>query len=323
MAIVKVGVEVFMPYLSHSRQILSAVFVAGAAASLVACDVVISQMDGEFGGGRAKAEQTYAKTFTLDGAGATFELVNTNGAITVEAVDGNVVDVKATITARAGTDEAAKQALKLFEIKEDASASRVRIEAKVPRGRHAIDAKFTLRVPRNVKVNLRSVNGAIDITGMMASVQAETTNGGVKARGLGSSIEASTTNGGLDIQMAVLGPEGVTLDTTNGGIELRLPVDAKATLAARCVNGGISVTDLPFEKDATSSRRRVDGKINGGGVPLKLETVNGGVRVRLTGPDDKAGSKAGVKGSADPDRTPDRRGLRGLKALKGLGAHAS
>ena len=56
------------------------------------------------------------------------------------------------------------------------------------------------------------------------------------------------------------------LETTNGGIELRLPADAKATLAARCVNGGMSVTDLPFEKDAESSGRRVEGKINGGAV---------------------------------------------------------
>lgn len=275
-----------MPYLRQIRRICSAVFVMGAAASLTACDVVINQMDGEFGGGSAKAEQAYAKTFTLEGAGATFELVNTNGAITVEAVDGNTVDVKATIRARGASEEAAKEALKQFEIKEEASPGRLRLETKHPRLRQAIDARFTLRVPRNIKLNVRNVNGAIEIAGMKASVRAETTNGGVKGRGLTGSVEASTTNGGLDVQVAAIGPDGVRLETTNGGIDLKLPADAKATLAARCVNGGITVSDLPFEKDSESSRRRVDGKINGGGATLRLETVNGGVRVRLAGADD-------------------------------------
>ena len=306
-----------MPHLCQIRRILSAALVMGAAASLAACDVVINSMDGEFGGGRAKAEQAYAKTFKLDGPGATLEIVNTNGTITVEAVDGNTVDVKATIRARGATEEAARESLKQVEIREDASPGRLRLEARHPRLRQAIDVKYTLRVPRGVKVNLQSVNGTIDITGMQASVRAETTNGAVKARGLGGSVDASTTNGGLDIQMAGLGAEGVRLETTNGGIELRLPADTKATLAARCVNGGISVTDLPFEKDAESNRRRVDGKINGGGAPLKLETVNGGVRVRLAGADTQEKGKASGKVSADLDRLHDLHGLKGLKALKG------
>ena len=306
-----------MPYLRQYRRVLSAAFVIGAAASLAACDVVINSMDGEFGGGRAKAEQAYAKTFTLDGPGATLEIVNTNGAIIVEAIDGNIVDVKAAITARGGTEDAARQMLKQLEIKEDATAGRVRIEAKVPRGRQSIEVKFTLRVPRNVKLNLRNVNGVIDVTGMMASVRAETTNGGVKGRLLGSSVEASTTNGGLDIQMALLGPEGVRLETTNGGIDLKLPADAKATLSARCVNGGVRVTDLPFDKDADSSSRRVTGTINGGGVPLKLETVNGGVRVGQVGGAGSAGPKAGGKVSNDLGGLHELHGLKGLRALKG------
>lgn len=303
-----------MPYLHQIRRVLSAACVMGAVASLAACDVVVNHMDSEFGGGgRARAEQAYAKTFTLDGPGATLEIVNTNGAITIEAIDGSTVDVKATIRARGATEAAARETLKQVEIKEDAGPGRLRLETKHPRLRQAIDVKFTLRVPRNVKVNLRSVNGTIDVTGMQAEVRAETTNGAVKARGLGGAVDASTTNGGLDVQMSRLGADGVRLETTNGGIDLKLPADAKASLAARCVNGGISVTDLPFEKAADSSRRRVDGKINGGGAPLRLETVNGGVRVRQVGTGDKDSGRL----SADLGGLHDLHGLKGLKALKG------
>jgi DUF4097 and DUF4098 domain-containing protein YvlB len=81
------------------------------------------------------------------------------------------------------------------------------------------------------------------------------------------------------VRLASLGGDGVTLETTNGGIDVKLPADAKATLSARCVNGGIKVADLPFEKSGEGSRRKLDGAINGGGPALRLETVNGSIRV--------------------------------------------
>ncbi|MCX6537339.1 MAG: DUF4097 family beta strand repeat-containing protein [Acidobacteria bacterium] len=303
-----------MPHLRLFRRIVPAAFLIATAASLAACDVVINSMEGGIGGGRFRVVKDYAKTFTLGGAAGTVEIVNTSGKINVEAVDGNIVDVKAHITARGASMEAALELLKQVEMQADASQTRVRVQAKYPGSRNAVEVVYTLRVPRNVKVNLQNVNGTIDVTGVRGGLQAETTNGGVKGRDLANTVNASTTNGGLDIQMTSVGPDGVTLETTNGGIELKLPAETKATLKARSVNGGISVTDLPFEKDSDSNRRKVDGKINGGGPVLSLETVNGGVRVRQV----EAGGKEGGKVGADLDRPGDRHGLKGLKALKGL-----
>jgi DUF4097 and DUF4098 domain-containing protein YvlB len=101
----------------------------------------------------------------------------------------------------------------------------------------------------------------------------------VQGEGLGGTVVASTTNGEIKLKMASLGGDGVSLETTNGSIDLKLPGDAKGTLSARCVNGGIKVTDLPFEKSGEGSRRKLDGTINGGGAALRLETVNGSIRV--------------------------------------------
>jgi hypothetical protein len=53
-------------------------------------------------------------------------------------------------------------------------------------------------------------------------------------------------------------------------------------MSARCVNGGIAVNDLPFEKSGEGSRRKLDGTINGGGPAVRLETVNGRIRVGRT-----------------------------------------
>lgn len=251
-----------------------------AAASVAACDVMVNTMHG----GRAKAERAWDRTYTLAGADTSVEVVNVSGPITIEAVDGSTLDVKALISARGATEEAAQETLKQVEIREEASAGRVRLEARIPKelGRNGIEISYTIRAPRTAKVSIETVNGQVTVEGLLAGLRAETTNGNVVGRGLGHNVVASTTNGSIKIQMATLGGDGVRLDTTNGSIDVKLPGDAKATVSARCVNGGIAVSDLPFEKTGEGSRRRLDGTINGGGPAVKLETVNGGIRIGRT-----------------------------------------
>ena len=270
-----------MPQHRSIRAVSGAVILLAAAAGMAACDVMVNTMEG----GRARAEQAWSKTFTLSGSGASVEIVNVNGPIEVEAVEGDTLDVKARLVAHGATEEAAQAALKKVEIREEASAGKVRLEAWYPREprRQAIEVSYTIRAPRTANVRLRTVNGRVKIEGALAGLNVETTNGGVEGHALGESVVATTTNGGIKVDMAKLGGDGVSLETTNGSIDVGLPGDAKATVAARCVNGGISVSNLPFEKTGAGSRRKLDGTINGGGPALRLETVNGGIRVGRLG----------------------------------------
>jgi hypothetical protein len=48
---------------------------------------------------------------------------------------------------------------------------------------------------------------------------------------------------------------------------------------ARCVDGGISVTGLELEMSGEQTKRRLAGKLNGGGTRVSMETVNGGVKI--------------------------------------------
>jgi len=266
-----------MRHIHRIQSIAAACAVIVAAAGLTACDVMVNTMHG----GRAQAERTWTRSYTLDGAGASVEIVNVNGSIGTEAVDGNTLEVKAVITARGGTEEDAKKVLDQVEMAEEAGAARVRLQAKYPRelGRHGIEVTYTIRAPRSAKVSLENVNGTVRVSGVFAGLKAETTNGSVHGEGLGNTVVATSTNGEVKVRMASMGGDGVALETTNGTIDLKLPADAKATLSARCVNGGIRVTDLPFEKSGEGSRRKLDGTINGGGPAVRLETVNGSIRV--------------------------------------------
>ena len=266
-----------MRHTQRSWFVARAAVVLLTAAGLSACDVMVNTVHG----GRAQAEQTWARTYTLAGTDVAVEIVNTNGTINVEAVDGSSLEVKAVLTARGATEEDAKKTLAKVEMVEQADASRVRLQAKYPRelGRHGIEVTYTVRAPRSAKVTLENTNGHVKVSGVLAGLKAETTNGSVHGEGLGNTVVATTTNGEIKIRMASVGGDGVALETTNGGIDLKLPADAKATLSARCVNGGIKVADLPFEKSGEGSRRKLDGAINGGGAAVRLETVNGIIRV--------------------------------------------
>ena len=67
------------------------------------------------------------------------------------------------------------------------------------------------------------------------------------------------------------------LECTNGGIRVRLPREAKATISARISNGGINADGLAIETIGDQSRRRLEGRLNGGGPRLEIEGTNGGI----------------------------------------------
>jgi hypothetical protein len=266
-----------MRQIQRFRFVARAVVVLAAAAGVSACDVMVNTVHG----GRAQAQQTWSRTYTLAGADAVVDIANVNGTFDVEAVDGSSLEIKAVLSARGATEDDAKKVLARVEMVEQADASRVHVQAKYPRelGRHGIEVSYTIRVPRSVKVSIKNVNGQLNLNGAFAGLKAETTNGDVHGEGLANTVVATTTNGEIKVRMASVGGDGVTLETTNGAIDLRLARDAKATLSARCVNGSIKVTDIPFEKSGEGSSRKLDGAINGGGAALRLETVNGSIRV--------------------------------------------
>ena len=266
-----------MRQIQHFRFVARAAVVLTAAAGLSACDVMVNTVHG----GRAQAERVWSRSYTLDAGGAEVEIVNVNGLISVESTDGNTLDVKAVITARGATEEDAKKVLEKVEMADEAGSARVRLQAKYARelGRQGIEVVYTVRAPSSAKLTLGNVNGRVKVVGAFAALKAETTNGGVHGEGLRNTVVATTTNGEIKLAMASMGGDGVALETTNGSIDLKLPADVKATLSARCVNGGIRVTDLPFEKSGEGSRRKLDGAINGGGAAIRLETVNGSIRV--------------------------------------------
>ena len=257
------------------------------ASALAACDIAVDGHGGfDFGLASGKAQDEWTRTYKV-AAGGRLELINVNGRITAEASDGTEIELRAERTAKATSDEAAKDLLNRIEMREEAGSDRVRVEVRPPRltGPGGHEFKWTVKVPRGVAVDLRTVNGAVHLQGLDSEVRARTTNGGIKGIALtATSVDAAVTNGGVEIEMARSVSTGTfELEAVNGGVEIQLPGDSKADIAARCVNGGISTTGLDLESTGEKARRRLDAKLNGGGARISLETVNGGVRIGRSG----------------------------------------
>lgn len=217
--------------------------------------------------------------------GGQVEITNVNGKIDVVTGEGNTVEVVATKIARGASKEAAKQTLGRIEIREGASADGVKIETQFERsgaglfGQANWQVQYRVTMPVQANLKLSTVNGGLEITGVAGHINAEATNGGIKARDIGGTIEATTTNGGVDVDLSKVAEGGARLECTNGGIHLRLPADAAASLSARVTNGGIDTGGLTLQTRGESTRRRMDGDLNGGGPRITLAGTNGGINI--------------------------------------------
>lgn len=243
--------------------------------SLAGCDIVTADL-------RSEETSQWHKTYQLDANGR-LEINNVNGKIEVEPSTGNTVDVTALKKARGASPEAAKAALERASIVEDVSSGRIRIDTKMANLSGVVfshsnaTVEYRVRVPAGAEVKFTTVNGGIEITGLQGRITAETTNGGVTTREVGGQLQASTTNGGLDIDMSSVPDGGVRLDFVNGGLKMRVPRDAKATISASITNGGISAGDLPIEPTGENTKRRLEGRLNGGGGRIQIGGTNGGI----------------------------------------------
>jgi hypothetical protein len=232
--------------------------------------------------GRWSAEQrgTWSRTYILSAEGR-FELANTNGKIVVQPSSDDRVHVTAEKVGKGASEAAAREALEQIEILEQADGSVVRLETKLPhRGLFGVhgEVSYTIQVPATIAVKVENTNGRIELADLRGPVDAETTNGAVRGRSLHGAVRASTTNGGINLDLAAVADAGVEVSTTNGRVELALPADAKATVSARCTNGGIKADGLSIET-TESTRRHLEGRLNGGGPRVWARTTNGAIRL--------------------------------------------
>ena len=201
-----------------------------------------------------------------------------NGGITVRAWDRPDIRVEARIQAQAPTQSEAASLASAVRI--ETGGGSVRADGPDTRDNRGWSVSYEISAPRQIDLDLETVNGGLAVDGIRGDLDLNTTNGGISLTGVAGEVRGETTNGGINVALAGSGwsGEGLDLRTTNGGINLSLPANFNARLVASTVHGGVE-TDFPITVQGRIGRR-VDAVLGSGGPMVSLTTTNGGIRIR-------------------------------------------
>jgi hypothetical protein len=143
-----------------------------------------------------------------------------------------------------------------------------------------VEVQFTVMVPAGIKVLASTVNGDVEVSGVTRDVDASTVNGHVDAASDGGPVEAKSVNGSVDAEMHRVGDaDRLEYRSVNGSVHVTLPADLKADVELSTVNGSVR-SDFPISVSGSLEPRHLRGTIGGGGVPVRIDTVNGSIELR-------------------------------------------
>lgn len=234
----------------------------------------------------AKQDETerFEQTYPLS-AGGRVSVSNINGSIVAEAWDRNEVKLVAVKAADS------KERLADVEIKVDSKPDSITIETNYDSWKQRSGGRwkngeklvvdYQLMIPRGAVLSeIETVNGSATVSNFNNVTRVSAVNGTVKAVNLRGNAELSTVNGEVDADFSTLDAGSrISLETVNGRVNLTIPSDASATIRAESLNGNISNDfGLPVQKGKYVGRD-LYGRIGSGDVKVKMESVNGDLKV--------------------------------------------
>ena len=157
-----------------------------------------------------------------------------------------------------------------------------------------VAVRFTVHLPRGVKVDVSTISGEVVIDGAAAPVVANTKNGGIVVHTSLGPVQANTINGNIEAAMDALTGGDIELGTKNGTVTAVLPSSLNADVDASTVNGRVE-TEFALQVLGKISPRHVRGTIGSGGRTLRINTINGSVLIRRPGNGDGDGHPVRVE----------------------------
>ena len=247
-------------------------------------------------------------------SGRWFRLSSVNGPVTVELSPDNLVHVRAEKIVRRGKVSDVRfqvvqgggdvRVCALWQpddiCEEDGlrSGGRGRRDDDDGDNRPDVQVRFTVRVPRGVRLGAGTVNGSMTVRDVTSDVRASSVNGGVQVGNVGGEVKATTVNGNVDVttrsgpvnastvngniraRMATLGSSGdMKFNTVNGNVVVETPASTNADVSMNTMHGTLS-SDFPVQISGKFGPRRAEGRIGNGGPDLTMRTLNGSIELR-------------------------------------------
>lgn len=237
----------------------------------------------------------WSKTFTISGK-ADLRVDSNDGAVHIRTWDRNQIE------ARVFT-EGWKIAPGEVTINDHQAGDRVELEVRIPH--HGFEITFgrrnvrvELQVPRNLRSDIHTGDGAITVDGLHGETRLSTGDGHIEADRLDGTLDAQTGDGRMrirgrfDLLNLHTGDGSIEAEIDNGSkissewrvrtgdghVTLRLPRDFSADLDVHTGDGHID-SDLPVTVSGSRRENELRGRLNAGGPPLVVRTNDGSIRL--------------------------------------------
>ena len=238
----------------------------------------------------------WSKTYNLSGR-PDLRVETSDANIRVTTWDQNTIEAK-VVTSRYKIGDGG------IRIEEHQTGDSVEIDVRYPHhnfnvewGSHRVD--ISIQMPREGRVNLRTGDGKIDITGLKGEMDlhsgdgsenlegvdgklhASTGDGHITANGRFDELELKTGDGHLDVRAGAGSSlaTGWRLETGDGNVSLEIPGELAADVDLHTSDGHIDL-DMPVTTEGKIRENEVRGKLNGGGSPLMIRTGDGSIHLR-------------------------------------------
>ncbi len=234
--------------------------------------------------------KTINKEFSVVDGGI-LKIATDVGAIDIDTHANNKVLVEVEVTGKNEDN---------LQVNFSNSDDKVTIEGEYERssfnfGSNGIKVTYKVTLPESFNIDLDTKGGSIDIKKLTGEVDAQTSGGSIHLEDTHGDINIKTSGGSLNLDNITgqinghtsggsiklkmpKSPTGDSKITTSGGsIKAYLADDVAVDLYAKTSGGSVS-SELPVQGKTT--KRSINGTLNGGGPQLTLKTSGGSVRIK-------------------------------------------
>ena len=226
--------------------------------------------------------------------GARVEVGGINGPVKIETGDTKTAEVYIERTA------SSQEAMNRRKITVEADANKLRIRGET--AEHSFFAKLfgsrssekvTLKLPRQVSLFAKGVNGAVVVAEISGPIEISGINGRVQVANAAGSATLKGINGSVMVGLKSVVSSGIEMSGINGNIELQLPADLNADFEARGMNGRV-IADFPNVSIDRGKHGNYSARIGSGGAEISAKGINGNIRLTPAGgPSGQAAASAG------------------------------
>ena len=228
--------------------------------------------------------ETFEKAYSLEGV-TRVRVENVNGSVELKTWERNYIRVTAV---KSGT----AWALENTVVRVTQPGPEIRIQTISLHSPHLFSflfgghrlakVEYELLAPVGTPMHIETVNGGVRVEGRRADLRAETVNGNVDLRDIkGGPVRAETVNGRITLACDSEA-EDTRLETVNGSIEASFPAASSIRYRLSSINGRLEAGDREARSHGFGGQK-LEGEFNGGRSLVHAETVNGGIRIVLSG----------------------------------------